>query len=88
VATAVHRIPCGINLLLVDNGRLNITAYNTTAVPRRPIKALLVVVLGRLLHPFDSLFSRITWISRYWIGKTSLGLNEARDDWGFGMQWH
>jgi len=33
-----------------------------------------------LLHPFNSLFSRTTWASRYQKGKTSLDLNEARDD--------
>jgi len=32
-----------------------------------------------LLHPFHSLFSRTTWVSRYQKGKTSLDLNEARD---------
>jgi len=33
-----------------------------------------------LLRPFNGLFSRTTWISRYQKGKTSLDLNEARDD--------
>jgi len=33
-----------------------------------------------LLHPFNGLFSRTTWVSRYQKGKTSLDLNEARDD--------
>jgi len=33
-----------------------------------------------LLHPFNGLFSRTTWISRYQKGNTSLDLNEARDD--------
>ena len=32
-----------------------------------------------LLHPFNSLFSRTTWVSRYQKGKTSLDLNETRD---------
>ena len=31
-----------------------------------------------LLHPFNGLFSRTTWVSRYQKGKTSLDLNEAR----------
>ena len=36
------------------------------------------------LYPFNGLFSRITWVSWYQKGKTSLDLNEARDDavWG------
>jgi len=32
-----------------------------------------------LLHPFNGLFSRTTWVSRYQKGKTSLDLNEARN---------
>ena len=31
-------------------------------------------------HPFNSLFCRTTWVCQYWKGKTSLDLNEARDD--------
>jgi len=33
-----------------------------------------------LLHPLNGLFSRTTWVSQYQKGKTSLDLNEARDD--------
>ena len=33
-----------------------------------------------LLHPFNGLFSRTTLVSRYQKGKTSLDLNEAKDD--------
>ena len=33
-----------------------------------------------LLYPFNSLFSGTTWVSWYQKGKTSLDLNEARDD--------
>jgi len=43
-----------------------------------------------LLHPFNGLFSGTTWVSRYLQGKTSLDLNEARDDgvWGCsGISW-
>ena len=43
-----------------------------------------------LLHPFNGLFSRTTWVSQYQKGKTSLDLNEARDDgvWGYnGFGW-
>ena len=32
--------------------------------------------------------SRTTWVSRYQKVKTSLDLNQARDDGVFGMQWH
>jgi len=40
------------------------------------------------LHLFNCLFSRTTWKSRYQKGKTSLDLNEAKDNGGLGMQWH
>jgi len=37
---------------------------------------------------FNGLFSKTTWVSRYQNGKTSLDLNEARDDGVLGLQWH
>jgi len=43
-----------------------------------------------LLHPFNGLFSRTTWASRYQKGKNSLDWNEARDDGVLGcsgMSW-
>jgi len=40
------------------------------------------------LHPFNGLFSRTTWVSRYQKGKTSMDLNKARDDGVLGWQWH
>ena len=54
------------------------------------IKGYDMFILGQqlLLHPFNSLFSRITWVSQYLKGKTSLNLNEARDGGVFGRQWH
>ena len=37
------------------------------------------------LQPFNGLFSRTTWVSRYQQGKTNLDFTEARDsEW----QWH
>ena len=43
-----------------------------------------------LLLPFNGLFSRSTWASRYEQGKTSLDLNEARDDGDLksDIWWH
>ena len=38
------------------------------------------IVQQLLLHPFNCFFSRTTWVRRYQKGKTSLDLNEARDD--------
>jgi len=44
-----------------------------------------------LLRPFNGLFSRTTWVSRYQKDKTSLDLNEARDytffEDGNGISW-
>jgi len=38
-----------------------------------------------LLQPFNGLFSRTTWVSRYQKGKTNLDFTGARDsEW----QWH
>jgi len=40
-----------------------------------------------LLHPFNSLFSKTTCMHKLVPdGKTSLDLNDMRDDGGFGMQ--
>ena len=44
------------------------------------IHPLLLLLLLLVLHPFNSHFSRKTWVSRYQKGKTSLDLNEARYD--------
>jgi len=43
------------------------------------------LLLLLLLYPFNGLFSRTAWVSRYKKGKTRLDLNEARDDGVFGM---
>ena len=41
-----------------------------------------------LPQPCNGLFSRTTGVSRYQKGRTSLELNEARDDRLLGWQWH
>ena len=48
------------------------------------------IQLLRILHQFNGLFSRTTWVGliRYQKSKTSLDLNEARDDGVWGWQWH
>jgi len=53
----------------------------------KTIKQLLLLLLLLLLHPFNDLFSRQTWVSPYQKSKTSLDLNEARDE-VMGRQWH
>ena len=46
-----------------------------------------LLLLLLLLHQFNGLFSRTTWVSRYQQGKTSLDLNEERDGEVLGWQW-
>jgi len=47
-----------------------------------------LLLLLLLLHPFNGLFFRTTWVSRYQKSKTSLDLIEARDDGVWGCEWH
>ena len=63
--TRQHR---GSNLILGLSAPESSTL--TTRLPSHPL----------LLHPFNGLSSRTTCVSRYQKGKTSLDLNEARDD--------
>ena len=54
----------------------------------QPLTLLLLLLL--LLHPFNGLFFRTTWVSQYQKGETCLDLNVARDDgvWGCsGISW-
>ena len=60
--------------LSADNGEIAIHQRNV--VTRRTLRLLLLL----LLHPFSGLFSMTTWVRRYQEGKTSLDLDEARDD--------
>jgi len=39
-----------------------------------------LVTNSTILHPFNGLFTRTTWVSQYQKGKNSLDLNEARYD--------
>ena len=52
-------------------------SYPPRAVPLEPVDNLTYDVM--LLHPFNGLFLRSTWVSQYQNGKTNVGLNEARD---------
>ena len=53
---------------------------------RRLIDDFYSVIL-HYTHSFNGLFSRTTWVSRYQEGKTSLDLNDARDNGVLGWQW-
>jgi len=50
--------------------------------------AIFILANQQLLHPFNGLFSRTTWVSVYQKGKTSVDLNKARHDGVWGWQWH
>jgi len=55
---------------------------------QRVVKWLCECTATTIITPFNSLFSRTTWVSFYQKGKTSPDLNEARDDRVLGRQWH
>ena len=56
-----------------------ITAKKSSLVKKLLLQLLLLLLL-LLLHPLNGLFSTLTWVSQCQKGKTSLDLNEARDD--------
>jgi len=64
--------------------------YRPTRVvlDKGPLNSYVCVLLLLLLHPFNGLLSRTTWVSRYQKGKTSLDLTEARGDRVLGSRWH
>jgi len=76
-------------LLAADAGNIIPTQFHLArrfkVMVERTLLALTVHIhTATTLHPF----SRTTWVSRYQKGKTSLGLNEARDDGVLRWQWH
>ena len=57
------------------------TAYVASVIRHTNVKGnAMTNTTTTTIHPFNGLFSRTTWISRYEKGKTNLDLNEARDD--------
>jgi len=64
------------------NHRLACIHFRDTPVPRYSR------ISWPITAPFNGLFFKTTWVSRYQKGKTSLDLNEARDDGVLGLQWH
>jgi len=75
VALCAQRARLQQRLVVVDASPVHVHTY---AAPHNTLLQLL------LQQPFNGLFSRTTRVSRYQKGKTSLDLNEARDDgvWG------
>ena len=47
-----------------------------------------ILLLLLLLRPFNGLFSRTIWVIQLQKGKSSLDLNEARDDVVLAWLWH
>ena len=65
------------------------TLIRSTGIGRSAYPAMhKLLLLLLLLHAFNGLFSMTTLASRCQKGKTSLDLNEARDDGVLGWQWH
>ena len=62
------------------NQMSHIHVNKTAPLKLRPNGTIQQQQLLLLLHPFDGIFSRTTGVSRYQKGKTSLDINEARDD--------
>jgi len=62
------------NVSSLSTGRLEVQTYSMTTTA--------------IIHPFNGLFSKTTWVSQYQKGKTSLDLNEARQCGVFQWQWH
>jgi len=58
--------------------------FEQTNQPTAAAAATTTTTTTTTLHPFNGLFSRTTWVSRYRKGKTSQDLNKARDDGIFG----
>jgi len=73
-----------VNMAATDGGLTVLVSHRLRRTHRNGKKYCWSAVNARTatttLHPFNGLFSRTTWVSRYQKGKTSLDLNEARDD--------
>ena len=55
--------------------------YNTIGHKSQPkVRLTQIKTALLLLHLFNGLFSRTTWVTQYQKGKTSLDSNEARAD--------
>jgi len=81
-------------LCMYHNNIIIITTHSPSALHQStyPLRSTTATarptgLLG-LLHPFNGLFYRTTWVSRYQKGETSLHLKEARDNGVLGWQWH
>ena len=70
--TTQHQHHLSVSVLHSPNTHLNIYSNHS--------QYLSSVTTLPLLHTFNGLFSGITWASQYQKGKTSLILNETRDD--------
>jgi len=75
-----HILKCTFNKTVEH---IQATGESSSKYLKRHITACWTIsnrILLLLLHPFNGLFSRTTWVNRHQKGKTSLDLNGARDD--------
>jgi len=75
VPLKIHSLPVAATFAIFDEYVTTTAATTTTAA---------LVITQPVIHLFNSLFSQTTWVSQYQKGKTSLDLNEARDDGVYG----
>ena len=75
------------NCLVVSRRNFHYTAHVQKCHTNTDLQ-LLAYNVPLLLHPFNDICSRTTWVSRIQKGKTSLDLNEARDDGVLEWHWH
>jgi len=79
-----------VSLCAIHTRALHLSQVRALAVPhsgnnlRRVVHTHVTKHYHALLHPFNGLFSRTTWVSSYQKGKTSLDLNETKDDEALG----
>ena len=70
---------------LLDDGSSHSTVNPVLLLHETVLQQFFGVFDPLLLQPFNGLFSRTTWVSRYQKGKTNLDFTGARDsEW----QWH
>jgi len=80
----------GTRRTLIHSHSMNFYAFAMSNSSGGSGRGFATIYRATTLHPFNGLFSRTIWVCGYQKGKTSLDLNDARDDgvWPLGMQWH
>jgi len=71
-------------ILLETDHEDSIRCLLPAAMPQKHTLTTTVQIKTTATTAMNSFFSRTTWVSQYQKGKTSMDLNEARDDRVFG----